>query len=114
LAPFKRDAGEFGVKASRVADRGVGIVQILVALGEEALDEGVGLRVSSFDCAQDDTGLGPSSFDYAQDDRAGLSPSTALRVTRKEERFEGGFRGRGGRETLRARRPRGAPARLRS
>jgi len=41
LASFEGDAGEFSVKARRVADRRVRIVQILVALCEEAFDEGV-------------------------------------------------------------------------
>jgi hypothetical protein len=39
LAPLKRDARELGVKTRRVADRCVLVVQILVALCEEALDE---------------------------------------------------------------------------
>jgi hypothetical protein len=41
LAPFKRDARELRVKTRRVADRCVVVVQILVALGEEALDKGI-------------------------------------------------------------------------
>jgi hypothetical protein len=109
LAPFKRDAREFRVKVRRVADRGVRIVQILVALGEEALYEGVGFRLSSF----------LSSFGYAQDYIAELGPSTSLRVTGggvegAEERFEGGLRRCGRRKTLRARRPREALRPLRS
>jgi hypothetical protein len=43
MPPFERDAGELGVKARRVADRRVLVVQVLVALGEEALDESIGL-----------------------------------------------------------------------
>lgn len=41
LASFKRDARELGVKARCVADRCIRIIQILVALSEEALDERV-------------------------------------------------------------------------
>ena len=41
LTSFERDAREFGMKTHRVADRCVRIVQILVALCEDALDEGV-------------------------------------------------------------------------
>jgi hypothetical protein len=41
LTSFERDAREFGMKTRSIGDRCVRIVQVLVALREDAFDEGV-------------------------------------------------------------------------
>jgi hypothetical protein len=39
LAPFEGNARDLGVKSRRIGDRRIRIAEILVAFGEDALDE---------------------------------------------------------------------------